>query len=97
MYNPLRKVNTNLIIPTENDTYFRHQVIQGYVHDMAAAMQGGISGHAGLFANALDVAKVMQMYLQKELMVEELIFLKTHLTRSIPVIFVKGNRRGVGF
>ena len=32
---------------------------------MAAAMQGGVSGHAGLFSNALDVAKMMQMYLQK--------------------------------
>ena len=45
MYNPLRKININHIVPTENDTYFRHQLIQGHVHDMAAAMQGGISGH----------------------------------------------------
>ena len=56
-------MNTNRVIPTEIDNYFRHQVVQGYVHDMAAAMQGGIPGHAGLFSNALDVAKVMQMYL----------------------------------
>ena len=34
------------------------------MHDMAAAMQGGVGGHAGLFSNANDVAKIMQMYLQ---------------------------------
>ena len=33
MYNPLRKMNTNRVIPTEIDNYFRHQVVQGYVHD----------------------------------------------------------------
>jgi len=32
---------------------------------MGAAMLGGVGGHAGLFANANDVAKIMQMYLQK--------------------------------
>ena len=32
---------------------------------MGAAMQGGIGGHAGLFSNSNDVAKIMQMFLQK--------------------------------
>ena len=41
------------IPPTENDTYFRHQTIQGYVHDMEAAMEGGAGGHAGLFSNSM--------------------------------------------
>ena len=31
---------------------------------MGAAMQGGIGGHAGLFSNSNDVAKIMQMFLQ---------------------------------
>ena len=48
-YNPLRKFEVTRIAPTEIDTYFRYQTVQGYVHDMAAAMQGGVSGHAGLF------------------------------------------------
>ena len=39
--------------------------MQGNVHDMGASMLGGVGGHAGLFANANDVAKMMQMYLQK--------------------------------
>lgn len=65
LYNPLDRFDKNSIAPTEVDTYFRHQVIQGYVHDMAAAMEGGIAGHAGIFSNAMDVAKMMQLFLQK--------------------------------
>jgi CubicO group peptidase (beta-lactamase class C family) len=63
-YNPLEKFPINMIVPSEVDTYYRYQTVQGYVHDMGAAMQGGVGGHAGLFSNANDVAKIMQMYLQ---------------------------------
>ncbi len=62
-YNPLRKWDMCIIPPTEVDNYYRYQTVQGYVHDMAAAMQDGVAGHAGLFSNAVDVAKIMQMYL----------------------------------
>jgi CubicO group peptidase (beta-lactamase class C family) len=64
-YLPLQKFLKDEIIPTENDDYYRNQLLQGDVHDMGAAMLGGVGGHAGLFANANDVAKIMQMYLQK--------------------------------
>ncbi len=64
-YLPLQKFPAEEIIPTEKDNYYRNQLVQGYVHDMGAAMLGGVGGHAGLFANANDVAKIMQMYLQK--------------------------------
>ena len=64
-YKPLEKFNKNQLVPTEKDDYFRYDTVQGYVHDMGAAMQGGVGGHAGLFSNANDVAKLMQMYLQK--------------------------------
>lgn len=63
-YNPLERFTKNQIIPSEVDTYYRYQTVQGYVHDMGAAMQGGVGGHAGLFSNANDIAKIMQMYLQ---------------------------------
>ncbi len=63
-YNPLDKFPKERIIPSEVDDYYRYNLIQGYVHDMGAAMQGGVGGHAGLFSNANDVAKIMQMYLQ---------------------------------
>lgn len=65
LYNPLDKFDKNKIVPSEIDTYFRQQVVQVYVHDMAAAMEGGVAGHAGIFSNAMDVAKMMQLFLQK--------------------------------
>lgn len=65
-FNPLtngfEKAN---IAPTENDTRFRKTQIQGTVHDENAALMGGVSGHAGLFANATDIAKLCQMLLNK--------------------------------
>ncbi len=64
-YNPRDKFSIERLIPTENDTLFRKQNIRGFVHDPAAAMLGGVSGHAGLFANASDVAVFMQMLLQE--------------------------------
>ncbi|WP_456376314.1 glycoside hydrolase family 3 N-terminal domain-containing protein [Lutibacter sp.] len=64
-YNPLEKFSKTRIAPTEVDDYYRHQTLQGDVHDMGAAMMNGVSGNAGLFSNSNDVAKMMQMYLQK--------------------------------
>ena len=51
------------IAPTEEDSYFRHQKILACVHDMGSAMCGGVSGHAGVFSTAEDLAKLMQCYL----------------------------------
>ena len=62
-YLPLNKFPKEKIVPTEDDELWRHQLLQGYVHDQGAAMLGGIGGQAGLFTNANDVAKIMQMYL----------------------------------
>jgi beta-N-acetylhexosaminidase len=64
-YNPLKRFPRSLIPPTEEDRYFRNQQVHGYVHDMGAAMLGGVSGHAGLFSNASDLAALMQMLLNK--------------------------------
>jgi len=64
-YNPLDNFSAKLIVPTERDLYFRNQLLRGYVHDQGAAMFGGVNGNAGLFSNANDVAKMMQMYMQE--------------------------------
>lgn len=64
-YLPLNSYSVKQIAPTENDSKFRKQVIQGYVHDPGAALLGGVAGHAGLFGNAKDLAILMQMYLNK--------------------------------
>lgn len=63
-YLPMEKFPVNRIVPTENDQYYRHQQLQGTVHDESASVLGGISGNAGLFASANDLAKLLQMYLQ---------------------------------
>lgn len=65
IYNPYKTISNSRIPPTEEDDYYRFQKVQGYVHDMGAAMQDGVGGHAGVFSNANDIAKIMQMYLQK--------------------------------
>ncbi len=64
-YNPLQKMDSLQVMPTEKDEIVRHQWIRGYVHDEAAAFQGGVSGNAGLFSNANDLAKVLQLYLNE--------------------------------
>ncbi len=63
-YLPLQKFPKERIVPTEDDQYYRFQLVQGTVHDESAAVLGGVSGNAGLFASANDLAKLMQMYLQ---------------------------------
>ena len=61
-YRPKTKNYKNLIVPTEMDSIFRKGLTKNWVHDENAALLGGISGNAGLFGTALDLAKVMQMY-----------------------------------
>ena len=62
-YNPAERFPLNQIAPTEKDTYLRKQTMHGYVHDEMADFLGGVSGNAGLFANADDIAKICQMWL----------------------------------
>lgn len=97
-YNPLRRWDMCNIPPTEIDNYFRYTEIQGYVHDMAAAMEDGVAGHAGLFSNSMDVAKIMQMYLQKGNYGGKQYFsANTFDTFNTCYNCKEGNRRGLGF
>ncbi len=97
-FNPLRFDSLPDIAPTEVDTFFRHTLVHGHVHDETAAMMGGVSGHAGLYGNANDVMKVWQMYLQ-----EGYFGGKSYLSPATVKEFTRyqypeiGNRRGVGF
>ena len=52
------------IAPTENDSSFRHRILRGEVHDENAGRLGGVSGHAGLFSDAPDLAKFAQWLLE---------------------------------
>lgn len=97
-FNPLEKFDKNRIPPTENDTYFRRQLLQGYVNDLSAALEGGVSGHAGVFSNAMDVAKIVQLYLQKGKYGDQQYFSeKTFDDFNTCYFCAAGNRRGVGF
>ena len=64
-FNPLNWTSNKNVIPTEIDNFFRKDTIKGYVHDEAAAIFGGVSGNAGLFANASSIAVICQMLLNK--------------------------------
>ena len=61
-FKPKTKNFPNEIVPTEQDTLFRHTLTQGWVHDENASLLGGVSGNAGLFSSAIDLAKIMQLY-----------------------------------
>ena len=97
-FKPLNKHDINNIVPTEDDKYFRNQLICGDVHDQTAALFGGVSGHAGLFSNARDLAVMMQLLLNggyangTQFISEETINYFT----SAPFADNE-NRRGIGF
>lgn len=97
-YLPQTKFDLSEIAPTEKDTYFRYTLVHGYVHDMGAAMMGGVAGHAGLFGDALDVAKMMQLFLDGGMFNDErLISAKTINDFNTCYYCKEGNRRGAGF
>jgi beta-glucosidase-like glycosyl hydrolase/CubicO group peptidase (beta-lactamase class C family) len=61
LFRPWQEFPLEKMPPTEEDHSFRNQRVRGYVHDMGAAMMGGVSGHAGLFSDATGLAAIMQM------------------------------------
>jgi CubicO group peptidase (beta-lactamase class C family) len=62
-YLPLNKFEKSSIVPTSISPDMRKGLVHGFVHDPAAAMLGGISGHAGLFSNSKSLAILMKMLL----------------------------------
>lgn len=95
-YNPKFSMPGKEFAPTEDDTYFRHQKIQGYVHDMGAAMFGGVCGHAGLFSTPNDLGILFQMLLNGGVYNG-----KRYFQKSTVDIFTSKystiSRRGLGF
>jgi beta-N-acetylhexosaminidase len=97
-YEPSHKFSGDQIVPTEYDSIFRKRLVHGFVHDEASAVMGGISGNAGLFASANDLAKLVQMYVQYGTYGG-----KQYLKRSTIETFNRvqfpqnNNRRGLGF
>lgn len=97
-FNPKRFYKLDQIVPSERDTFFRQTLLHGQVHDEGAAMLGGLSGHAGLFGNANDLMKIMQLYLQNGYYGG-----KQYISRDALFEFTRyqypelGSRRGIGF
>lgn len=63
LFLPLTKFTKAEIMPTASNDFLRRQDLCGYVHDETASCLGGVSGNAGLFSTAEEVAKVYQMLL----------------------------------
>jgi len=95
-FQPKRFLQGRSIAPGEADQYFRYQDLQGDVHDMAAAMFGGVSGHAGLFSTANELGILFQMLLNGGLYDG-----KRYLKKETVKIFTARNsslsRRALGF
>ena len=97
-YLPLTRFDTLQIAPTEVDKLWRQQLVRGYVHDQGAAMQGGVGGHAGLFSNANDVAKIMQTFLNGGVYGDERFLEEETINKYNTCYYCEDNvRRGVGF
>jgi beta-N-acetylhexosaminidase len=98
VFNPYLRYSPDRIVPTEYDSLFRKQQLWGTVHDEGAAMQGGISGHAGLFATANDLLKLMELYRRMGNYGGEQIISKPVIEEYSRVQFPgNDNRRGLGF
>jgi beta-glucosidase-like glycosyl hydrolase/CubicO group peptidase (beta-lactamase class C family) len=96
LYNPLDKIPVDEIVPSEKDDYYRMSIIQGTVHDMGAAMLGGVSGHAGLFSNAMELGIIMQMLLNRGYYGGKQFF-RPQSIRHYTQRHWRSSRRGIGF
>jgi len=97
-FNAARYFPLSRIVPTENDTFFRKTLLHGYVHDEGGGMLNGISGHAGLFGSAGDLAKLMQMYLNGGTYGGETFLKKEVLDEFKRCAYCnEGNHRALGF
>lgn len=95
-YLPLRTHKREEVAPTLQLDLIRKQEIQGYVHDMDAALLGGVSGNAGLFASAGDVASVYQMLLNGGEM-DGKRYLSPETCKLFTTTTSASGRRGLGF
>lgn len=97
-YNPYRRFPLSRIVPTERDTFFRMTQLYGRVHDEGAALLDGISGHAGLFATAADLAKIMQLYLNRGVYGGDTLIAPAAVDEFTRYQFQnQANHRGLGF
>jgi beta-N-acetylhexosaminidase len=95
-YKPLERFTPNEIVPSEIDNYFRCQELRGYVHDMGCAMMGGVSGHAGIFTDAEDLAVMFQMYMNGG-SYGGTTYIDPDILKMFTTRYQRSTRRGIGF
>lgn len=95
-FNPWKTIGVERVVPTENEKHFRGQLLRSYVHDEGASMFGGVSGHAGLFSSAYDLALLYQMLLNGGQLNGER-FLKEETIKLFTAYNSSTSRRGLGF
>lgn len=97
-FNPSTKPFSNQIVPTEVDILFRRGLVTGWVHDENASLLGGVSGNAGLFGSATDLARMMLMY-QNYGEFDNRRYLSEKVVKEFTAIQYpeNENRRGLGF
>ncbi|NQW27735.1 MAG: serine hydrolase [Flammeovirgaceae bacterium] len=97
-FNPLLRFPDSLIVPTEIDTFFRMEPIHGTVHDEGAIMMGGISGNAGLFSNAEDLAKIWSLFMHKGILNGDTLIRPETIGLFTSMQYPEmGNHRALGF
>ncbi|MBF9239711.1 serine hydrolase [Hymenobacter sp. BT683] len=96
-FRPTNRFPLRRIVPTEVDLAFRRQLLHGTVHDEGAALLGGLSGHAGLFGNANDVAKLAQTYAWGGRYGNQQLFNKELMAEWTRCQFCPDNRRALAF
>ncbi len=95
-FKPRERFQVSRIAPTEQEVPFRRQLLRGDVHDPGAAMFGEVSGHAGLFSDAYDLAVIMQMLVNGGTMGGHQ-YLKKQTIDYFTAYHSDISRRGLGF
>ena len=93
---PWERHDRERLVPTGIDSYFRKQLLHGFVQDSGAALSGGVAGHAGLFATAYDLALVGQMLLNGG-SYEGREYFRPETVRQFTAKQSSASRRGLGF
>ncbi|WP_325527501.1 glycoside hydrolase family 3 N-terminal domain-containing protein [Chitinophaga sp.] len=93
---PTERFPLQVIAPTEQEHFFRNQLLRGDVHDPGAAMLGGVAGHAGLFSNAHDLGVIMQMLLNNGSF-NGVQYIKPETVKLFTAYNSGISRRGLGF
>jgi CubicO group peptidase (beta-lactamase class C family) len=94
-FRPAEKFPEGQLVPTVKDTWMRGGLLRGYVHDEGAALLGGVAGHAGLFANAHDLGRLFQLFIDEGAVGDQQL-----LSPEVVALFTGKNRfnyRALGF